>query len=780
MNNPNTSASRFKRLLRVIGYRLRRRVKHVFSPISQATSYRLADLWHKVNWGQYYLKVWHARNSGQLALTLFLALMTLSVLWIPDLHHAAYLAIKLETLQQLYLAVGAALLGAAAIVSSLVLFAMQVNIERMPHGLFHKLSSDRKLLLAFAGTFFVAIVITALSLISEAKWAGITLFVAFWGTVLMIALFLYAYKRALVLVNPAQQLKMLVDETKSTLNKIVRQSRRAAPLVQSAVSGAYPNDKFDETRFLYFQANSWWTDSAKRSVDYAVSYTHRYAEQGDYEICETALTALVAVNVAYVSAKGRTFHSHGKLSLIDNPYVTDGFINDTLEHLRQTVRKAVLRGDEQLIELTFRAFESLTNIYLTIDYASEEATMTHAHLASGYLADAVTSVAPHNMPDVMLEGIRLLGRCAHAQFSVEGPDGIVSLVKSIGTLSVVGVARKDHNAVTQLAIEQLARLNITLLRSKTHRSHIAIAAADIRMYITMVGKLLLDQPDTRFMSFHSSSLASFFSANPEAQLQWLLPTVNAIGKADKDDQDAKAIAHNFEPWSDGMFKNVKELLLYAIEKKTLFVQELLYWLMKITEALLVVSNSAACGEHVRDKLREHSHELVAVLWSIPTDKETATFMEQVDYSDTLLKLAFELRQRGTEGISETGQMLIQHWMFDAGQHQTGWATLERNLYALACLALKSADENAVEKFKAVVQVGLQEGKLPDKALRDRTAREIRRMALDINPYGHFTLSYESCLASCDHATMTALLEDLADILSHDTAGEADPPLGYGD
>ena len=57
---------------------------------------------------------------------------------------------SIQRFQSLLLATGNALIGAAAIVTSLVLFAMHVNVERMPHGLFRRLSGDRKLLGAFA------------------------------------------------------------------------------------------------------------------------------------------------------------------------------------------------------------------------------------------------------------------------------------------------------------------------------------------------------------------------------------------------------------------------------------------------------------------------------------------------------------------------------------------------------------------------------------------------------------------------------------------------------
>jgi uncharacterized membrane protein len=70
---------------------------------------------------------------------------------------------KLQGLRTLFVTVGGALLGATVIVSSLVLFSMQVNADRMPHGLFRRLSGDRRLLGAFAGAYVLAVFLAVLS-----------------------------------------------------------------------------------------------------------------------------------------------------------------------------------------------------------------------------------------------------------------------------------------------------------------------------------------------------------------------------------------------------------------------------------------------------------------------------------------------------------------------------------------------------------------------------------------------------------------------------------------
>ena len=62
------------------------------------------------------------------------------------------------------------------------------------------------------------------------------------------------------------------------------------------------------------------------------------------------MNAIVAINAAYVEAKGKTFFANQLL--LENPLTTDGFINDTLEHLRQMARIGISRGDEEQIEQT--------------------------------------------------------------------------------------------------------------------------------------------------------------------------------------------------------------------------------------------------------------------------------------------------------------------------------------------------------------------------------------------------------------------------------------------
>lgn len=404
--------------------------RYIRSGIAHAK--RTAQRWYALQWQRIYgthyrLSFWKARY-GSIAATVFLILLIVSSgILAPTFQDALESYFSAEErfagFRTLLVTIGGSLIGAAAIAFSLIMFAMQVNVERMPHGLFRKFSSDPKLLGAFAATFLLAIAVATLSLIPDRSRLAVTILIAGWGTVLILTLFLYAYRRALSLISPTQQLALVVADARRDLRAWVRRSQRATPLLERSDQQNEHEPPLGSThdlpRATYFRLNPHWTAVAQKAILHSISFARRYAEQGDHEVSHLALSAIVAINTAYVEAKGKTFFT--AYPLFDNPLSRDGFITETLEHLRQNAQIGVSRGDEQQIEQTFRAMVALCRIFLSIDYATEHASKTHAHLAAGYLSSAAQSVVPHNMPDVLMEGVRLMGEVAHLVLSHAQP-----------------------------------------------------------------------------------------------------------------------------------------------------------------------------------------------------------------------------------------------------------------------------------------------------------------------------------------------------------------------
>jgi hypothetical protein len=252
---------------------------------------------------------------------------------------------RLTVLRNLLATIGAALLGATAIGFSVVMIAVQLNFARIPHGLFRKLSADFRLLATFASTFVLAISVAVLSLIPDVSWAAKALIIATWGNILSLILFLYAYRRALKLVNPLEQVHLVVTKAQKDLRLWVRRANRIAPLLTRADETQPPDplrSNHDMPRMAFFQANPYWTSTSQQAVTHAVSFARRYAEQGDYEVARNALHAVTLINASYIKAKGRTFFAYHPLSGI--PQIPDNFISETLEHLRLLAQGATTRG----------------------------------------------------------------------------------------------------------------------------------------------------------------------------------------------------------------------------------------------------------------------------------------------------------------------------------------------------------------------------------------------------------------------------------------------------
>jgi hypothetical protein len=730
---------------------------------------RIAALWQHTYRTQYKLGVWKLRYGDIAFYAVLLLLVSATAYLSPTLQNklVSYYSTgpALESLRSLILNVGSALIGAAAIVTSLVLFAMQVNIERMPHGLFRRLSADRKLLGAFALAFLMAVGVATLStVVDQARLAQVVL-AASWAVVFILISFMYAYRRALVLINPLRQLGILIQDTRKELQAWARRAQRAMPLLErdeSASTTSSPLDPtHDLTRTAFFQINNRWTDGAKRAIRHAMSFARRYAEQGDYEVSGAALNAVVGINAAYIESKGKTFYADNPF--VDSPLSSDSFFNDTLEHLRQNAQSGIARRDEQQIEQTLQAMAALVQVYLGIDYSSPYATKSHAQLATGYLAGSVQSLVPHGMADVLLEGQRLMGQSAQYLLAHGDPNDIATLSEKIALIACTGCAKEDYRPVTMEGMTQLANLTFDLLRSRSRDIYFAVG--EIRRDVALVAKLFLKVPDTPLSSSHSTFLGPYYSSTSMQSLRSRLRALaNAISEAQPDNTDAKSVIRNIERWADGLYQTEKELLLEAVKAKSHFAFDMIHWITGVTEILLAVSNAPACDHHSQEELRKHAGWLIATLTWIPDDKETVTFVENFRMTETLFEAAMDARNRGCDDIAkEIGKSLLS-WTFKGGSYQTGWDVLERGLCGLAAFALLGGDEQ-VSALRTALAAHLSRDSAPAQEIRDRAAREISERAASLYRGGHWSSRIDMAIAQSDHEKLRSLLEEIAGLLS---------------
>jgi len=728
-------------------------------------------LWYAKGWQRvYFIKNWFfnvkSKYGGRLGLMFLAVLIVLSAVFVPKLHSyfEPYFSEpgRLDSIRALFLTLGGALIGATAIAFSLIMFAMQVNVERMPHGLFRKFSSDMKLLGAFAATFSLAAIITGLSLIPEKTWVAGATVATGWCSLLIILLFVLAYRRALSLISPTMQLGFVVADTNKNFNIWDKAVKRTTPIFRENAKAEKEDEeirnKYDMDRVTYFQLHPNWTATAEQAISYCITFSRRYAEQGDHEVSRVALNGIVTINALYIKTKGKTFFSNNYF--FDNPLASDSFLTNTLEHLRQNVQIGISRQDEQYIEQNLKCLLQLTQLYLTIEYGDEYATKSHAHLVSGYLTGAVESIIPHDMADVLIEGVTLLGTAAQQVVQHDKPEYVATISEKIALVACTGTVNKNYRPVTQVAVKQLAILTFELLRSKAWEVRYAIK--EVRDDVKLVADMYLRVPDASLTSTHSTSLAPYYSGTSnDTLMSWLTELTNALSKAEPNDEAAQRVIGHIAEWSDGLYQTEKELLLLAIEKRSQFTFDIVHWIVHITKLLLAVSCADICDDHDRDKLRRSAHWLIYVLSWIPDDEKTINYIEAFRIADNIFESSVDAHKRGCDKEALEIRDLLLSWTHKAGKYQTGWATLEKACCGLACLNLIL--ELPDDKLFSDIDDYLSNKNAPSLEIRSRTATDLHEEA-DKYRTGYAHDDIDMAMAHVDQARLRVLLHGVADHL----------------
>jgi len=712
---------------------------------------------------------WRLRHGLKLATLVLLAVILSSVFTMPFLQRmvGGYFSDQesLATLKTLLGGTGAALIGAATIAFSLVVFAMQINVERMPHGLFRQLSSDKRLLGAFLGSFLTALVVAGTSLIPDGSWGVPAIVTAIFGIAVIVLLFLYSYRRALQLINPIEQLAIMSRVVRRDLQRWNRLADKAALLLTEAPPpGTVDDDSelhFNAPKAHFYEVNAHWTKSAGQAIHYAISYAKRFAEQGDYEVTDDAFMRIMLINATYCAAKHGTFVGNNPFFAM--PGTSDAFINTSLEQLRQTMQAALAKGDERLAESTLRAIGGLYGVYLKIEYPGRDRSKHHALLASGYMASAVESVIPHNMPDLMMEGIRLMGRASRLALDHTSPTDIVSVVQKIATLSYVGVLRTNHQPVALTAFEQLADVTYDILAKGKH--DIRFPVRQLRSAVTEAAKRFLETPDTPLSSTHQNTLGPYFSSTSVSSLRGrLTQLVNQLLETPANNARAREVIENIETWADQIYVPQKELLLLAVQKRSSFTFDVIAWAVGISELLNALSNAPACTQSLRDGLRKHAVWLVSTLSWIPDDRDSVTFAENYSLTETLFEAASDGHLRNCLEFYESCKGLLIAWAKKGGRHETGWGILEASVEGLAALAIGEGTPQAVTALKAQFRQMLSSEGAPSAEVRNRAAANLMRDANHLRDI-HSVRSIDRTLAQQDHSTVRALLLEMADVLA---------------
>lgn len=730
-----------------------------------------AKLLFKLVQAQAFLTQWKNAHKRILIVGAIIFLLLSTFLFLMPYKHAFELYFSndniLSVLRSLLGGIGAALIGATAIVFSLIVFSMQTNIERMPHGLFRKFGSDLLLLGSFLGSFVIAILVASMSLIPSNKLSMYAIFLSVWGVIAVLILFLYAYQRALKLINPITQLTLMYNAVHRDLVKLDRLATRAQDIMvnhdddKSKIESL--NEKvLDVKRIIFLKNNHGWETTAVQAINYCISYAKRYAELGDYDVSDYSFDRIMYINAKYCSVKRGTYiEDNPLLNIVDN---SDAFINLSLEHLRQTMQTALARGDEKLASSTLRGMSGLYGVYLSIEYAGRTRSKHHAMLAAGYISSAVESVIPQNMADVMMEGIKLMGRNSVKALSYANASDIVGTIQKISMFSTISLKNTVLQPVTLTAFSQFSDINIQLIIKGDVNSGFTMDI--LQKSISEAAIVFLHTEDTPINSRHSYILSPYYSvANVTGFISRIKEIVNYLIDNKIEAESSKVIIRNVEKWADKLYQSQKEVLLVAANKRSSFIYDLIPWNVMVCEVLLALSESQLCDDYHSEKLKKHSIWLIATLSWIPEEQEVVTFVNNGSLVDSIFEAAMMGLSRNSPEFYDMCKKILEGWVKKTAQHVSTRSGFEDAIKSLVALTVKEGTVDSQNKLLEKLKDILSKIKSPSKELRELTARHLLRNTKDYRYRAGFYSSVDIFLSQCDTDSTVALFTKVAEILN---------------
>ncbi|VEB35474.1 Uncharacterised protein [Legionella sainthelensi] len=632
-------------------------------------------------------------------ITVSLFILNLYTYPIIKTHVNIYFSIndRIDSLKSLFLGLGGALIGATAIAFSLIMFAMQVNVGRLPYGLFKKFSTDSKLLSLFVFIMILAISICSMSLIQDSEWATMFSVFTFWGVFLIILLTLTAYRRALSLISPFEQLSILVSNTKNNLVLWSKAANRAIPLLKkntpdNETEAAITSNHEIEKTFYLNNLHPYWIGKALRAIEYCTAISRYHSVQGDYEISQAAINSIVIINQYYISVKGKTFY-------VDNPFFptplsNDELISKTLENFRKNAHIAITRGDEQQIIQYLHGFEKLCCNYLTIDYSNDNPTKSHANLAAGYLASVVESTIPSKLIEVTMEGLRKLGSVARYISYYGNKNDICTISEKISVFAAAHVTDQNLWPAAQTGTNELTLLTLSLINNAQSLSNYAIN--ELNDDIRFIAEFVINKSGLTGLKICSQILAPYYSVTDPNSLQSKLAELcNAVLKAKNDNKNATKIIEHVAKWGKNLSEIQKKLFILALNTESHFIFDIINWIVNITEIFLALSNAEACGEYYKAELQNNATKLICTLSCHSHDENAIRLLENYKFIDLLFGAAVTAKNRECIDIALKIRKMMLLWLSKSTQSSIRRTIFEEVCYGLTCLDMILEKDNDI-------------------------------------------------------------------------------------
>lgn len=666
-----------------------------------------AKAWNKWHWLQYHAAIATNKYSSRTFLIALAITYISTFAFLPsfELLPNNFFSNNFQPLTSLFLSLGCALLGSSAIAFSFMMFAMQVNIERLPHGLFHKFSSDKKLLFYLTGSIGLAISIVSLSMIPDSSWATFAVANSTIGTISIFVLFLCGYKRALSLIDPSNQLEILLKETQKSFQIWDKRCERARPFYHTDSDNELDllaENSMDFSRRAYFEKHPYWHNQAKEACNHAISFASKYASREEYEISGKALDCIILINSEYVRTKGTTFFS--STPFIPTGYSHDNFISYSLELVRKYTTTGLHNKDERHIEQALSCMHSLANIFLAIKYSSVRSSKSHANLALGYLDRAIMNIVPLCMDDVIMNGLREIGDLSREYSLQAQPNDLAQFAEAICKISLTRMSSPDSFPVVQIASEQLSKLTLNALCNCKEGTSYLFSTISSQSY-SLISVVFNTVPDAPLLSNHSSYLSALYSPmNTQGFMRLFLGLTAELSRQESTLVDSHEHCFlNIIEWLKSIQDSHVKIFNQAASSQLPICTDLVMWTTSIIKGLIDLTKSLHCPEELVSDLNENIIALSRMFICTGESTDIYSHLETSSVTSNIFSCCQFAWQK--ENLKLFGQLqeIFFEWTKKAGKHETGWGIAGRGVLGICALALFTEDQSSFEKAKEQIK-----------------------------------------------------------------------------
>jgi len=515
-----------------------------------------------------------------------------------------------KALTSLTLSLGIGFIGVIAMIFALIIFSLQVNIERLPYDLFYNLSNDKKLITYFGITFFLAIFIAGSSLIEQSH--AIFIFIILLSSLFIILYLLYhTFFYALKLINPDEQLNNLIYKVELDLNWWEKRFKYAKPLLNNTLSNN--SIEFDRKRFIELNPN--YFNSVENTLNNLDFMIKKNIDFKDYFILDKTLISLVEINKLYIKAKGKTFLEYVPYS--NNDSWNDKIINKTLKILRISFSKALNNNDEIVLIYIQRCYIELTKLYLTIPYSKIQAEVSSQHLI-----EDIEKILFLKNPDLLMNSIQNMEVLIIYYIEQNILIDTNKIIKTLGLLGNIATHDPINFPIVQTAMNSLTKITYELIQSQ---NDIGLILEEINKQVNAITSKILQQ------SLEFTSLGNYFGDDNNSLIHFFMNMANKLLQKENISTEKKYVLKNILIYAEKSYSLHKNLYLKSLENESLNNFNFLSFILKLSELLLFLSKI----NFLKRKFEHESKFYLSIISCIP---ETIQSIKTSNRSHVIEKL----------------------------------------------------------------------------------------------------------------------------------------------